>query len=215
MRVPSTILTAVSLALTACGGTGSTAPGGQTVTPSITVTIAANPIASGTSAQASATMTDASGNTSPASGVTWSSSVSSVASINASGLVTGGKAGLTNIQATSGSLTGYLSVTVKAGAPASVSIYAGDNQMGNHGSQLPDPLCVLVKDAAGNVVPGVVATYGVATGGGMLAAPTTPSTDALGVAISGLWSLGSLIGQQTIVASVNGAGSVTFKATAQ
>jgi Bacterial Ig-like domain (group 2). len=215
MRILSTVLTGVALALTACGGTDSTAPGQQPVPPSITLTITTDPIASGTSAQASATITDGSGNTSPASGVTWSSSVPSVASVNASGLVTGSLVGLTTIQATSGGLTGYRSVTVKAGAPASVSIYSGDNQIGNHGSQLPDPDRVLVKDAAGNVVPGVAASYSVAIGGGVLGAPTSPSTDALGVAISGLWSLGSLIGQQTIVASVGLAGSVTFKATAQ
>jgi hypothetical protein len=215
MRILSTVLTGVALALTACGGAGSTDSGQQSVQPSITITITTDPIASGTSAQASATMTDASGNTSPASSVTWSSSALSVASISASGLVTGSLVGVATIQATSGGLTGYRSVTVKAGPAASVSIYSGDNQLGNHGSQLPDPLCVLVKDAAGNVIPGIVASYSVATGGGVLGAPTTPSTDALGVATSGLWSLGSLIGQQTIVASVGTAGSVTFKATAR
>jgi Bacterial Ig-like domain (group 2) len=213
MRVLPTILTAVTLTLSACGGSGSTAPGGQS--PSLSITIATNPIASGTSAQASATITDASGNTSPASGVTWSSANPSVANINATGLVTGFVAGTATILAQSGGVTGQASVTVTHGAPASVSIYSGDGQSGNHGSQLPDPLCVLVKDASGNVVPGVVATYSVATGGGSLSFPTAPSTDGLGVAISGLWSLGSLVGQQTVLASVSGAGSVTFKATAQ
>ena len=213
MRILSTILTAVTLTLNACGGSGSTGPVGRT--PTLSIAITTNPIVSGTSAQASATVTDASGNTSPASGVTWSSANPSVANINATGLVTGAVAGTATIVAQSGGVTGQATVTVTPGAPASVSIYSGDSQSGTHGSQLPDPLCVLVKDAHGNVVPGVVATYSVATGGGMLAAPTAPSTDGLGVAISGLWSLGSLVGQQTVVASVSGAGSVTFKATAQ
>ncbi len=96
-----------------------------------------------------------------------------------------------------------------------MTIYLGDGQSGNRGAALTDPLCVWVKDAAGNVIPGVVATYVVATGGGTLGAPTTPSTDNRGVAISGYWTLGSVAGQQTVVATVSGAGSVTFKATAQ
>ena len=213
MRILQTILTGITLTLSACGGSGSTAPGERS--PSLSITIATNPIASGTSAQASATITDASGNTSPATGVTWSSSAPSVAEVNASGLVTGSLIGVATIRATASGVTGEASVTVRPGAPARVSIYAGDGQTGNHGSQLSDPLCVLVMDAAGNVVPGVVATYNVATGGGTLAAPTAPSTDGLGIAISGLWNLGSLVGQQTVMASVSGAGSVTFKATAQ
>jgi hypothetical protein len=95
-----------------------------------------------------------------------------------------------------------------------VTIYSGDGQIGNRGSNLTDPLCVLVIDAAGNPVQGTVATYIVATGGGILSQPTAPATGLNGVAISGLWGLGSLAGQQTVTASVAGVGSVTFKATA-
>ena len=213
MRILPTILTALTLTLSACGGSGSTAPNGRT--PSLSITIATNPIVSGTSAQASATITDATGNTSPASGVTWSSSNALILGVSASGLVTGSQAGTAAILATAGGVSGQALVTVTPGAPASVTIYSGDGQSGNHGSQLPDPLCVLVKDANGNVIPGVVATYSVATGGGTMAAPTAPSTDGFGIATSGLWSLGSVVGQQTVVASVSGAGSVTFKATAR
>jgi Bacterial Ig-like domain (group 2) len=213
MRLFPTILGVVALTLSACGGSGSTGPVGRT--PTLSIAITANTIASGTSAQASATITDASGNTSPASGVTWSSANPSVANINATGLVTGAVAGTATILATAGGVAGQALVTVTHGAPASVTIYSGDGQSGSHGSQLRDPLCVLVTDASGNVVPGVVATYSVANGGGSLSFPTAPSTDFLGVATSGLWSLGSLVGQQTVLASVSGAGSVTFKATAQ
>jgi Bacterial Ig-like domain (group 2) len=213
MRIPPTILTALALTLSACGGSGSTGPVGRT--PTLSITLATNPIMSGTSVQASATITDASGNVSPATGVTWSSTVPSVADVNASGMVTGGVAGNATISAAAGGVTGGVQVVVTPGAPATVSIYSGDGQSGSHGSQLPAPLCVLVKDAHGNVVPGVMATYSVATGGGTLGSPTAPLTDGIGVATSGLWSLGSLVGQQTVLASVSGAGSVTFKATAQ
>jgi len=119
------------------------------------------------------------------------------------------------ISATAGGVTGQILVIVAPGPPASVVIYSGEGQVGNKGTVLADPLCVLVKDARGYLMPGVVATYVVTTGGGTLSSPTAPRTDASGIATSGLWSLGALVGQQTIVASVSGAGSVTFHATAQ
>jgi hypothetical protein len=213
MRTASAILTAITLALSGCGGSGSTSPGERS--PSLSITIATNPLMYGMSAQASATITDASGNTSPASGVTWSSANSSVADVNASGLVTAAAVGNATISATAGGVTGHVLVFVAPGPAASVVIYSGEGQVGNHGTQLAAPLCVLVKDARGYVMPGVVAVYNVTTGGGTLSSPTAPQTDASGIATSGLWSLGSLVGQQTIVASVSGAGSVTFHATSQ
>jgi hypothetical protein len=208
-----TVLFGVALALTACGGSGSTSPGGRS--PSLSITIATNPLMYGMSAQASATITDASGNSSPASGVTWSSANSSVAAVNASGLVTAGAVGNATISATANGVTGQTLVTVAPGPAASVVIYSGDAQVGNHGTTLAAPLCVLVKDARGYVMASVVAAYTVTSGGGTLSSPTAPQTDASGIATSGLWSLGALVGQQTIVAAVAGAGSVTFHATAQ
>jgi hypothetical protein len=213
MRVLPAILAAITLTLSGCGGSSSTSPSGRS--PSLSITIATNPLMYGMSAQASATITDASGNTSPASGVTWSSANRSVADVNASGLVTAAAIGTAVISATAGGVTGVIFVHVAPGPAASVVIYSGEGQVGNHGTVLPAPLCVLVKDARGYVMPGVVATYTVTTGGGTLFSPTAPQTDASGIATSGLWSLGTVVGQQTIVASVSGAGSVTFHATAQ
>jgi hypothetical protein len=68
-------------------------------------------------------------------------------------------------------------VTVVPGAPASIAIYAGNNQSGPGGSQLSDPLCTNVLDAVGNLIVGAVVSYEVATGGGVLASPTSPATD--------------------------------------
>jgi hypothetical protein len=106
-------------------------------------------------------------------------------------------------------------VSVIPGAPVTITIFAGDGQTGLKGSQLPDPLCTNVLDAAGNLIIGATVTYVIATGGGELAPPTEPATDANGIAISGLWTLGSAAGTQTVIASSAGAGSVTFMATAQ
>jgi uncharacterized protein YjdB len=177
---------------------------------SVSITVPTNPIASGTAVQASATIDG-----SPASNVTWSSSNSGVASVSSTGLITGALAGSATIHATSGASTGQISVTVIPGAPAHITIFAGDGQSGPTGSQLTDPLCTNVKDAAGNLIIGVTVSYTVMTGGGRLADPTTPTTDGSGIAISGLWTLGPAAGTQTVVASSAGAGSVTFTATAQ
>jgi hypothetical protein len=213
MRVQRAAFTTVAFTLIACGGSGSSGPPQQKA-PTLSITIANEPVASGTTAQASATITDASGHVSAASNVTWSSSDGGVALIDGSGLITGRLAGTTTIHATAGGLTALHTIAVVAGAASRVSIYSGDLQVGNRGSNLTDPLCVLVTDAAGNSVAGAIATYTVATGDGTLSAPTAPTSGLNGVAISGLWRLGSLIGQQTVTATVAGVGSVTFKATA-
>jgi hypothetical protein len=191
---------ALCLVLTACGN--STQPTGA-----LSVTLPTNPIASGTSVQASAIVGG-----SRASNVTWSSSNSPVASVSPDGLVTGALQGSAIIHATAGSVSGQVSITVLPGAPARVTIVAGDNQSGPPGSQLSSPLRTNVKDAAGNLIVGAVVTYTVMTGGGHLASPTSPATDVDGIAVSGLWTLGSAAGPQTVMASSAGAESVTFTA---
>jgi hypothetical protein len=101
------------------------------------------------------------------------------------------------------------------GPPASIVIYSGNGQSAAAGTALFDPLCTNVLDAAGHKLVGVVVTYTVATGGGQVATPSTPSTDASGIATSGVWTLGATIGTQTVTASSPGAGSITFSAHAQ
>ena len=209
----ASLLIALSLILAGCGGSGASSSTGPP--PSLSVTIPSGPIYSGKSVQASASITNGSGGSSPATDVTWTSSNGLVASVSSSGLITGARQGNATIRAGSGSLTGEVSVIVVPGDPASIVIFAGNGQVGTRGAPLPDPLCTNVKDAAGNLITGVVVTYVVATGGGQLAAPTSPPTDGQGIAISGHWTLGSSAGTQTVTASSAGAGSVTFSATAQ
>jgi hypothetical protein len=193
MRTVSAMGAAFCVTLAACGGGSNTEP-----SPSLSITVPTNPIASGTSVQASASIDG-----SPASNVTWSSSNSAVASVGSTGLITGALKGSAIIHATSGSSTGGISVTVIPGAPASVTIFSGNGQSGPAGSLLPDPLSTNVKDAAG-------------TGGGQLGIiAIAPQTDADGIATSGFWTLGPAAGTQTVVASSAGASSVTFTATAE
>lgn len=182
---------------------------------SLVITLPATSIPSGTSIQATATISDGSGSGSPASNVTWTSSNYAVASVSADGMVTGALQGDVTISAVSEGLTAHVVVTVVPGAPASIAIFAGNNQSGPAGSRLGDPLCTTVQDAAGNLIIGAVVSYVVATGGGHLSEPTHPRTDPSGVAISGLWTLGAASGEQTVTASSAGAGSVTFTAAAK
>ena len=166
----------------------------------------------GASVQASASIRDGSGGSTPASNVTWSSSNSAVASVSSTGLITGVNKGTANILGTSGGVTGQVTMLVTP-APVAVTIAAGDGQSGPKGSQLADPLCVYVLDADGNNIIGITVNYAVASGGGQI--PPTAVTDGNGIAISGRFTLGPTAGTQTVVASVPGATSVTFTATAQ
>ncbi len=95
-----------------CSSSSSSDNGGGTpVLQTITVTPAVKSIQTGSTAQftASAVMSDGTATT-PA--ITWSSSATSVATINAAGLATAVAAGTTTITATSGSVSGTAVLTV-------------------------------------------------------------------------------------------------------
>ena len=214
MRFSRATLCAFALTLAACGGGGGTGPSRQE--PTLTITMPASQLVSGTSAQATAIYRNESGQSSTATNVNWTSTNTSIASINStSGVVTAALTGVTTIRATASGLTAQYNVLVTPGPAANVQLWAGDNQTGNPGATLPDPLCVFISDAAGNAVSGVTATLSVATGGGTMGSPTSPASAANGVAIGGLWTLGPNSGVQTVTATVAGVGSVTFKGTAR
>lgn len=203
MRYLTLGVVACCLTLSGCGG-GGTAP-----VTTLIVSVPVTSITSGTSVQASATV-----NGSPATNVTWSSSNSNIAGVSSTGLITGTLKGPATITAHANGSTGQVDVTVVPGAPASVVIYSGNGQTAAKGTVLADPLCTNVLDAAGNLIIGTTVTYTVLTGGGTIGSPTSPATDANGVAISGLWTLGPNAGQQSVKASIS-VGSVTFTANAQ
>ena len=120
---------------------------GKTGTSSITVTINTVPVASvevtpatasvsvGTAVQLTATAKDAAGQ--PLSGrtFTWSTDAPSIATVSASGLVTGGAEGSATITATSEGRSGTSSVTVTAGGQLA--------QMGSWSSVLPAPMILV------------------------------------------------------------------------
>ena len=105
------------------GKTGS-APLTVTQAPvaSVTVTLASSTIIAGSTTSATATVKDANGNVLTGRAIDWLSDHNSVATVNATGTVTGLAAGTANIRATCEGQTGSASITVIAPTVASVSV---------------------------------------------------------------------------------------------
>ena len=97
--------------------------------------------------------------------------------------------------------------------PNTIVVSSGNNQVGPAGAALPESLAVLVRDAAGDPLPGVNVNFSVTAGGGSVS-PGSRQTDASGIAKT-RFTLGPNAGTQT----VNGtAGSLTpapFSAVSQ
>lgn len=102
---------------------------------------------------------------------------------------------------------------VMAATPTQMIIAAGDNQTAPANTRVPGVVCVLVRDADNNPVPGVSVTWGSVTGGGSLVG-ATEATDQNGIATLGGWTLGPAAGANTTTATSAGLNSVTFNATA-
>jgi hypothetical protein len=108
-------------------------------------------------------------------------------------------------------------VTVNAAAPASIVVNGGNSQNARVGTAILTDPSVLVRDAFLNPVPNVTVTFSVTAGGGSAIAPTTPLTNAFGIATVGGFVLGATsaddaLGRMsnTMSASASGAGSTSF-----
>src|SRR5437016_3851794 len=126
--------------------------------PVATVTVAptsAN-LQTGQTVQLTATARDASGNVLSGRVMTWSSSSSSVASVNGSGLVTGAGVGSATITATSEGQSGSAAITVTAAPVATVTVSpaAAAVQPGQ-----TVQLTATTKDANGNILTGRTVTW--------------------------------------------------------
>jgi len=104
--------------------------------------------------------------------------------------------------------------TATASSPtgAQMVITAGNNQQAPVGRLVPVAPSVVVRNAAGAGLPGVVVTFAVASGAGSVVG-SRQITDASGTATVGGWFLGPLPGANTLTASSAGLTSVTFTAT--
>jgi adhesin/invasin len=103
--------------------------------------------------------------------------------------------------------------TAMAGAPAGVSVHAGDKQEAVAGNAVTIPPAVMVRDSHGNPVAAVPVVFAVVAGGGSVSG-LAAVTNAQGVATAGSWSLGPFVGANSLSATVQGTSvSTTFTAT--
>src|SRR5437867_2766541 len=118
---------------------------------SVAVSPAAATISVGSAQQLGAVVKDANGNVLTGRTVTWTTSSTTIATVSASGLVTGVAVGSATITATSEGQSGTASVTVFRAPVASVTVSpATANVFAGATTQLSATL----KDAAGNVLTG-------------------------------------------------------------
>ena len=155
---------------------------------SVTVTPASASIQQGQTVQLTATPKDVNGNALTGRVVTWSSSNTAVASVNASGLVTSGAAGSATITATSEGKSGTAAITVTSVPVASVTVSPGS-------ASLPEgrtvQLTATPRDANGNPLTGRAVSW------------TSGNTSIVTVSSSGLVS-GLVAGSATITATSEG-----------
>jgi len=171
------------LLLQACGdSTSSPVPSRIVVSPFST-----NMVALGETLQYSARLEDKKGKEITGVAFTWSSSNAEIATISASGLATGVKAGSTSVRAGAEGLTGNATLTVDP-VPDQLTKTAGDQQSGALRQVLPVEPTVEVQDANGNPVEGMNVTFSVVAGGGT-ATPWQVQTGSDGHA-STVWQLG-------------------------
>ena len=101
--------------------------------------------------------------------------------------------------------------SVTAGAASVLSIASGSAQSGAVSAALSQPVVALVTDGNGNPKAGVSVTFAVTAGGGSVSLATS-NTDTAGHA-STTWTLGTLVGTQTLSAASTGLTTVPASAT--
>ncbi|MEX1050176.1 MAG: hypothetical protein WEC54_01375, partial [Gemmatimonadales bacterium] len=129
----------------------------------------------------------------------------------------GGAAGAQTTRATvavAPSLTTDFTATAIAGDPAAIAIAAGDGQTAVAGVAVAVSPAVTVTDAHGNLVPAASVTFEIVQGGGILTGAAA-TTNASGIATVGSWSLGAIVGPNSLRAFVIGTAPQTVSVTHQ
>ena len=125
----------------------------------------------------------------------------------------GGTPGINTLIASSPGLTSVtFTATATAGAPVSMQAVSLVSQGGTTGAAVASAPSVVVRDALGNPVAGVIVTFAVTAGGGSLVG-AVDTTDFNGLATVTSWTLGTTVGVNTVAASSPGLPGVTFTAT--
>ncbi len=94
--------------------------------------------------------------------------------------------------------------------PTSIAANSSISQTASPGTDVPEPPSVIVRDQNGVPLAGASVTFAVTAGGGTVTGGTV-ATNAAGVATAGAWTVGSVEGTNTVVAT-SGNLSVTFTA---
>jgi hypothetical protein len=94
---------------------------------------------------------------------------------------------------------------------STIEVNSVTDQQGFTGDFVSENPEVLVRDANGQPLPGVTVKFLVTAGGGSVSNAATVSGPQ-GRATAGAWTLGPSVGVNTLVGSVDGVGSVQFKA---
>jgi uncharacterized protein YjdB len=184
---------------------------------SVSVNLAAATLLVGQTTQATAVARDAAGNVLTGRVVAWSSANTAIATVSGTGLVTAVALGSAAIRATVEGIQGSSTLTVGVGAAASMAAVSVVTQSAAAGTAVAAPPSVRVRDIAGSPVSGVNVTFTLTAGAGSTtpASPATVATNASGVATLTTWTLGNVVGANTVSAAVSGlTGSpVVFNAT--
>jgi hypothetical protein len=123
--------------------------------------------------------------------------------------VTFNAAGISLVRAVGGSVQSEQAIMV--GKPT-VSFASEEFQAAMAGTAVPSVPAVVVRDPAGNPLPGRTVTFAV-TGGGGAVTGATAITDASGVARAGSWTLGADANPNFVTATVAGASIASNPAT--
>jgi len=214
---------ALILLTAGCGGSDGGGP-----SSSHTLTIQSGNGASAAVTQSvvlSVRVTDDSGAAEPGVSVSWSvasgggsitpSSTSDGSGVATATFVLGQAAGAQSARASTGGTPVTFTVTALAGPAAKLKKSAGDGQVGNVNSALPQPYAVVVQDQYNNPVSGSRVAWAVAQGGGSLSGDTTVSAPSGAATV--VHTLGPASGVQAVTATAAGlAGSpITFTSTAR
>lgn len=116
---------------------------------------------------------DSNGNAVADADVAWSTTDTSVATVDSVGLVTGQSEGSAQVVAESSGEADSAQVVVEAQAAGSISRVSGDGQNGMTTRSFADPLVVEVTDGAGNPLSGVTVNWEVEGGAASLSSAST------------------------------------------
>jgi hypothetical protein len=200
----------MAAAFTACGGSEPKVP--------TTLTLDAGTVsftAIGQTRKLAASVTDQDGGSIASPAITWTSSNTAVAAVDAAGVVSAVGNGSATITAAAGAATESADVTV-AQVPTQIVKVSGDGQTAVVGQALPLPLSVRVADANGAGVAGATVTFAADAGSGTLGTPSmTTGSDGVASTSFTIVALGSVqvpvsVSTTTITTSFAATGTSPF-----